>query len=156
MRSGRRWLPLTVRRWRRLLTLTAACASIRTGPTRPCVFRVRQLEELFTADTSYDWGMEPGSGLEITGSFADVVLPRLTRDLLPAGELGCNEIIHGGTPGLVIIPDVYEGINFFSFYRPDKEGSATYPLDWGTWVVGVEEWAGRYVISYLVHYRWEI
>jgi len=119
------------------------------------VIRGAALSEVFTAEEVYEWGVEPGSGFEIVGTFMEVAQPRLTRDLLPAGEVGCNEILNGGSAGFIIIPDVYEGLNYFSFFRPDEEGSATYPLDWGTWVVGVEEWEGSYVVNFLVHYRWE-
>ena len=75
-------------------------------------------------------------------------------DLLEATEIGCNEILHGGTAGLIQLPDGYETINYYSFYRP---GSAEYEgMDWGTWVVGVESWQGEFFLSFLVHFAWEI
>jgi hypothetical protein len=78
----------------------------------------------------------------------------LERDLLPATETGCNEILHGGTAGLVQLPDSFAGINYYSFYRP--AGPDEVEMDWGTWVAGVERWQGSYQIAFLVHFAWEI
>ncbi|MFQ5420924.1 MAG: hypothetical protein ACE5EY_11260, partial [Anaerolineae bacterium] len=80
--------------------------------------------------------------------------PDLQKDLLPATEIACDEILHGGTAGSVRLPDGYQQTHYFSLYRP---ASATdNELDWGTWVVGIEQWQGTYYISYLVHFQWEI
>ncbi|MCA9933610.1 MAG: SH3 domain-containing protein [Ardenticatenaceae bacterium] len=109
---------------------------------------------LFTATGSYDWGVTDGSGNPIRGSFANVIVPMLVDDLLPASETGCDEILSGGTAGWVQLPEGYDAIHYVSLYRPAADDSAG--LDWGTWVVGVEWWNGRYTISYLVHFDWEI
>lgn len=54
----------------------------------------------------------------------------------------------------ILLPFEYEGIDFYSSYRM---GSETYGfLDWGTWALGIEQVEGRYYLSYLVHYEWEI
>jgi len=108
---------------------------------------------LFTATGSYDWGVADGSGNPIHGSFADVVAPMLVDDLLPASETGCDKLLSGPTAGLVQLPDGYETVHYISLYRPAADESG---FDWGTWVVGVEWWNGRYTISYLVHFDWEI
>ncbi len=110
-------------------------------------------ERLFTSRASYDWGIEDGSGFPIVGSFADVILPDLERDLLPATERGCHEILHGATAGLVQLPDGYEQAPYVSLYRPASDEGG---FDWGAWVLGVEWWNGRYYLSYLVHFQWEI
>lgn len=113
-----------------------------------------EAENLLSSDTFHEWGVEDGSGNPIQGSFQDVILPMLERDLLPADEIACNEIVHGGTAGLVQLPEAYEGLNYYSFYRPPGEGEVE--MDWGTWVVGVEQWQGEYEIAFLVHFAWEI
>ena len=113
-------------------------------------FENEHIPNLFGSPTSYFWGVADGSGQDINGTFNEVILPLLDRDLLPATELGCNEILHGGTTGLVQLPARYEGANYFSLYRPGNE------QDWGTWVVGIERWQGEYFVSFLVHYQWEI
>lgn len=116
--------------------------------------RGSELEEIFSSQEAYDWGVEDGSGRPIEGTFSDVILPLLQEDLLNAEEMGCNEILHGGTAGLVQLPAEYEGINYYSLFRPPGPGDVE--MDWGTWVVGIEKWQGSYNIAFLVHFRWEI
>lgn len=113
-----------------------------------------ELETLLSSATSHDWGVEDGSGADITGTFGEVVLPRMERDLVEAEEAGCNEILHGGTAGMVQLPEEYEGGTFFSLYRPAPPDGIE--MDWGTWAVGVEEYQGEPHITFLVHYQWEI
>jgi hypothetical protein len=111
------------------------------------------VQALFSGTTEYDWGTNQGSGEPITGTFAEVVLPPLQRDLLPATERACDEILFGPTAGMAILPDGYQQVHFFSLHRP---APADVEFDWGTWVVGVERWQGAFYLSYLVHYRYEI
>lgn len=108
---------------------------------------------LFSAPKQYDWGVEDGSGEAIRGSFSEIVMPRLERDLLGATAWRCDEGQFGSTAGATALPEGYEAVNFYSAHRP---GPAEQEMDWGTWLIGVERWEGRYYVSYLVHYRWEI
>lgn len=112
------------------------------------------ISDLFFSTQSYHWGVADGSGQDIEGTFNAVIKPLLDRNLLAASEIGCDTMLHGGTAGLVQLPDEYEGINFYSLYRP--AGPNEFELDWGTWVVGIETWQGVYRLSFLVHYEWEI
>lgn len=114
----------------------------------------KDLAGIFTSSEQYDWGRADGTGNDITGSFRMVVLPILDKNLLQATETGCNEILHGGTAGLVKLPQSYEGINLYSFFRPPPKDGIE--MDWGTWVVGIEKWHGEYRLSHLIHYEWEI
>jgi len=109
---------------------------------------------LFDSDESIAWGEADGSGSPIEGSFADVISPLLKKNLTSDNVLECNNIVHGGTAGIVKLPDSYEGINYYSSYR--QPGSEDFELDWGTWVIGVEKWQGKYSLSFLIHYEWEI
>ncbi|MEZ4518210.1 MAG: hypothetical protein R3C44_15775 [Chloroflexota bacterium] len=109
---------------------------------------------LFTDDTVYDWGTADGSGLPITGTVADTLLPLLERDLLDATESACNEVRHGPTAGMTIVPEAYEAVPFVSLYR--APGPQDLEFDWGSWAVGIERWEGQYYLSYLVHYAYEI
>jgi hypothetical protein len=117
-------------------------------------FTAVETADLFASDASYYWGQEDGTGFDMNGSFMEYIYPRIERNLLPARVLGCNDIMHGATAGHVWLPEGYENVNFYSLYRPYAEDQ--FELDWGTWVVGIERWQGRYYISYLVHYEWEI
>ncbi|MCA9942373.1 MAG: SH3 domain-containing protein [Anaerolineales bacterium] len=108
---------------------------------------------LFSDSTSYNWGAAAGSGQAILGTPAQVLLPRLQTDFLDAPGMACNEILHGGSAGFIILPDVYLPVNFYSFYRPGTDEYAG--LNWGTWVVGLEKWQGQYYVSTLVQFQWE-
>lgn len=111
------------------------------------------VQTIFRAQKKYEWGTEDGSGEEIRGSFSDIMLPRLERDLLGATVWGCDEGVFGGTAGATVLPDGYEAVHYYSAHRA---APAEQELDWGTWLIGVERWEGSYYLSYLVHYRWEI
>ena len=110
-------------------------------------------QALLSDPTSYNWGNAAGSGEPILGTPAQVLLPLLQNDLLDATESACNEILHGGTPGFVLLPDAYAPLNYYSYYRPGTDEFAG--LNWGSWVVGLELWQGNYYVTALVHYQWE-
>lgn len=109
--------------------------------------------QLFSNPAGYNWGVHSGSGLPIEGSIGQIILPLLDHDLTPATQLACNAILHGSTTAVVQRPAEYEGVNFYSVYRPAFADSE---FDWGSWVIGLERWQGRYYISHLIHYAWEI
>lgn len=113
-----------------------------------------EVARLFEDEAQRDWGIADGSGLPIKGSFADVAMPLLERDLLGAKETACDDILHGGTAGIVQLPEAYEGVNYYSLFRP-PEGDEV-EMDWGTWVAGIERRDGHYALSFLVHFDWEI
>lgn len=117
------------------------------------IVRGNDLPALFSSRTAYDWGIEDGSGAPIRGSFRDKVLPALERDLLGASEWSCDEARFGPSAGATILPEGYEAVRYFSAHRPSMDDGG---FDWGTWAIGVERWQGRYYLSYLVHYQWEI
>lgn len=111
------------------------------------------VQTIFRAQKKYDWGINEGSGDKIRGSFSEIMMPRLERDLIGATAWNCDEGVFGGTAGLTVLPEGYEAVRFYSAHRaaPTEQ-----ELDWGTWLIGIERWEGRYYLSYLVHYRWEI
>ncbi|MEM7118800.1 MAG: SH3 domain-containing protein [Chloroflexota bacterium] len=113
-----------------------------------------ELNDIFTSDTIYDFGIHDGSGEPFVGTFGTQIVPWLDKDMLPASEVGCNELLNGGSAGIVKLPDEYEPLNFITFYRP--HGPDEIELDWGSWAIGIEKSGDRYMISYLIHYQWEI
>ena len=119
------------------------------------IVREDEIKHIFDdrARDAVDWGVNEGSGQTIRGTFVEVMLPFLSKDLLGATEWGCDELRHGPTAGMMILPDGYEAVHYYSAYRP---APAEQEFDWGTWVVGVERWEGRYYVSTLIHYRYEI
>jgi uncharacterized protein YraI len=116
--------------------------------------RASDVSDFFSGTRSYDWGTADGSGFDIAGSPAEVILPMLDADLLSGEIAGCNEVVGGPTAGMLELPYEYEAVNFLSVYRPAPDNFNEF--DWGTWVVGIEYWGGVPYLSYLVHYEWEI
>lgn len=114
------------------------------------------VSNFFTDLAARDWGVHDGSGLPITGSAAEVIVPLLEKDLLVDNtQVACNRILAGGSAGLITLPPEYEALNYYSVHRPppDQEQNT---FDWGTWVIGIEYWNGEPWLSFLVHYEWEI
>jgi len=111
------------------------------------------MNDLFSSSTAYEWGIEDGSGSPIKGTFRAVMLPLLQENLLGTTVNTCNQIEHGPTAGLVRLPDGYQNINNYSYYRPANDALG---FDWGTWVIGIEFWQSELVLSYLVFYEYEI
>lgn len=114
-----------------------------------------ELATLFGNPTAHDWGVADGSGLPIDGSFTDVILPLLDKDLSGATVTACRQLPTGPTAGSVRLPAEYEGTAYVAYFREAGDTDAL-GFDWGTWAVGVEQWQGKYVISYLIHYAYEI
>lgn len=115
-------------------------------------FSHSEIPNLFSASEGQNWGYEDGSGAPIEGTFTEIVVPLLDRDFAGDPQIHCNELIAGGTAGIVQLPFEYSGINYYAVHRPATDNE----LDWGTWVLGIEYWDGKPYLSFLVHYQWEI
>jgi hypothetical protein len=113
-----------------------------------------EVSRFYTAPTRYDWGHADGSGLPISGSVRDVLLPLLDKDLVGATKLVCGAVAGGPTAGMLQLPYEYEAVNIYTVYRPVPDDGQDY--DWGSWAVGIEYWQGQLYLSFLVHYAWEI
>lgn len=112
-----------------------------------------ELATLFGNPTDHAWGIADGSGLPINGSFTDVILPLLDKDFTGATTTACRRLPAGPTAGIVTLPAEYEGTAYVGYHRAANDELS---FDWGTWAVGIEQWQGKYVIAYLVHYAYEI
>lgn len=106
----------------------------------------------FLFETTYqaDWGADPASGLEKTGSFHDVVVPALVKVFNQPYTLHCNEIRHGGATYEVKWP---YGKDFYSIHFAGTQANGF--LDWHTWVVGVEYSDNKPYIYALMQFFWE-
>jgi len=105
---------------------------------------------LFETTFEANWGPEPGSGLDKTGSFHDVIVPDLVRIFNQPYTLHCNEVKHGGATYEVTWP--YQK----DFYSIHFTGTEQYGfLDWHTWVVGVEYDNNKPLIYALMNFFWE-
>jgi hypothetical protein len=105
---------------------------------------------LFETTFEVDWGVAPGSGTAVKGSFHDVVVPELVKAFNQPYTLHCNELKHGGATYELEWP--YQG-EFYSLYFPGTEANGN--LDWHTWVIGVESVNGKPYIYALMRFFWE-
>jgi hypothetical protein len=118
----------------------------------PKVYSPAQVGSLFASSEVVDWGLGPGSGLPVTGSFADLVRPDLAAVLGASYTTVCNTIQLGGASYTVAWPPQWKNINFYSLYKP---GSPAQEMDWMTWLVGVEYVAGQPYLFSLSRFNWE-
>ncbi len=105
---------------------------------------------LFETTFEVNWGPEPGSGMDKTGSFHDVIVPDLVKIFNQTYTLHCNDVKHGGATYEVTWP--YQK----DFYSIHFTGTEQYGfLDWHTWVVGVEYDNNKPLIYALMNFFWE-
>lgn len=105
---------------------------------------------LFTNREMISWGGTPVTAFPIEGTFPDVVEPLLQDVFSNDVQITCNEILVGET-GDPTWPGEYTNINYYSVYRAAREGEN--PLDWRTWVIGIEYDGGVPYLAFLVQYR---
>ena len=107
----------------------------------------------FLFETTYqvDWGAAPGSGLEKTGSFHEVILPALLDVFNKSYTLTCNQVQVGGTTYQAAWP--YSGINFYSVYYPGTQANGN--MDWHTWLLGMHYVNGKPYLYAIMQFQWE-
>jgi hypothetical protein len=106
-----------------------------------------EVRSVFFSEFEQDWGIHPYSGLPVSGSFKDVVLPELTSLFTSDAKTDvCNRLVMGSLPWDASWPSEYANFNFYSLHIP---GSPEYDgMDWKTWVVGVEMVEGQpYIVA---------
>lgn len=107
----------------------------------------------FIFETTYeaDWGLAPGSGEPVKGSFQQIVLPSLEKVLLSHPAVICDQLILGGATYAADFP--YDGMNFYSIHFPgtDEFGG----MDWETWAVGMFSNQGKPMLAALIRFAWE-
>jgi hypothetical protein len=118
----------------------------------PRVYSPADAGLVFGSDEIVEWGLGPGSGLPIRGTFADFVRPDLLTVLSASYETHCNAVTLGGASYNVIWPAQWKNINFYSVYKPGSPGTE---LDWMTWLTGVEYVDGNPYLFLLSRYNWE-
>jgi hypothetical protein len=117
----------------------------------PKVYDPEQAGMVFGSAETVDWGLGPGSGLPVQGTFADLVRPDLLA-VFASAETHCNSIQLGGASYTVAWPSFWKNFNFYSVYKP---GSPGMELDWMTWLTGVEYVEGIPYLFSLSRYTWE-
>ncbi|RPI31249.1 MAG: hypothetical protein EHM70_11940 [Chloroflexota bacterium] len=107
---------------------------------------------VFTSEYVANWGIHPGSGMDVKGTFHGEVLPTLLDLFNASYEMHCSDIVTGGTTYITSWPYEYRNINFYSLVKP---GSPGVELDWRTWLAGVEYVDGKPYLFALMHFFWE-
>ena len=111
-----------------------------------------QVSWLFKSSYVYNWGLGPGSGLPVEGSFMDEVYPFLLLSLDSEARYACNQVLVEETSYPALWPDYYEAFNFYSAHMPLPDDA---DLGWHTFLIGFEYVNGEPYIINLVHYAWE-
>jgi hypothetical protein len=118
----------------------------------PRVYSPADAGMVFGSGEVVDWGLGPGSGLPVQGTFADLVRPDLLAVFGASYEPHCNTIALGGASYTVVWQAEWKNINFYSLYKPGPTGNE---LSWMTWLAGVEYVDGVPYILSLSRYNWE-
>jgi hypothetical protein len=118
---------------------------------KPKLYDPAQAGMVFGSTEIVDWGLGPGSGLPVQGTFKDLVRPDILA-VFASAETHCNAIQLGGASYTVTWPSLWKNVNFYSVYKPGSPGTE---MDWMTWVTGVEYVDGLPYIFSLSRYNWE-
>jgi len=114
------------------------------------VVRASDVPLLLGENTSRDWGTQQSGG-PITGSFKEVVLPRLEEIGGEDVRQACDDTLIGPTLREARWPSEYGNLNYYALFRPAPPTGSQYA--WTTWLVGVEYVDNQPYISHLVQLR---
>ena len=106
---------------------------------------------LFESTYEVDWGLAPGSGLPVQGSFHELVAPALLEVLSKEYSLSCNVLRVGGATYTPVWP--FAGTDFYSVYYAGTERYGG--LDWRTWAVRTQYVDAKPFLRALTQLRWE-
>jgi len=109
-----------------------------------------QANFLFETTFEANWGAEPGSGLDKTGAFHDVIVPALAEIFNKPYTLHCSELRHGGATYEVTWP--YDR-DFYAIHFPGTDQYGY--MDWHTWAAGIEYVNGKPYLYALMQFFWE-
>jgi hypothetical protein len=113
-------------------------------------YEPRHAKFLYETTFVVDWGLDPASGMPVSGPFHQVVVPKLVESFNQPYTLHCNELKHGAASYTVEFP---HDKGFYSIHFPGTEVNGN--LDWHTWVAGVEHVDGKPYLYALMQFFWE-
>jgi len=119
------------------------------GPT--VVWTPAQVQAAFTSGESIDWGPNGASGMDISGTFAQIIQPKWLDVLNATYEMHLNDS-QGSSMYPTPWPGIYQNLNFYSVWKP---ASPDVVFDWREWLVGIEYINGKPYIVAMLHYVWE-
>ena len=112
------------------------------------------IPEVFVSPAEWEWGMERVGEMPIQGTFPAVMLPLVDDVLGGDPEVTCNSLRAGTTAETVRWPGEYTNLNFYAYYRPDRQLGTGF--SWRTCAIGIEYVDGRPYVAVLVFFRGEI
>jgi hypothetical protein len=115
----------------------------------PINFDAEHARWVFESTYINNWGSHPASGMDVSGSFHETVLPDLLDAFNANYELHCNE--RDVPASSDTWPGNYANINLYKVYKP---GSPGVDLDWRIWLAGVEYVNGKPYIFALIQFIW--
>lgn len=116
---------------------------------RPINFDVEHARWVFDSTFVHNWGAHPASGMDIKGSFHEVVAPDLRKVFEVTHTTTCNDIT---VPGWEVTwPEEYANINVVKVLKP---ASPNVDLDWRIWLVGVEYVGGTPYLFSIIQFIW--
>ncbi|MGB9668898.1 MAG: hypothetical protein ACPL0B_00800 [Anaerolineales bacterium] len=112
------------------------------------------LNGIFTAETSFDWGFDRSLNQSVHGSFSSIILPAIEPVLDGSNSL-CDTLDQGiaadWSNGYIEWPPSYLNLNYIALYRPASQEDA---LKWRTWAFGMEKINSQYFLTTMVQYKW--
>jgi hypothetical protein len=125
---------------------------IRVDWWNPAVsFTKGQVADLFADPSTIEWGKHFASNTQISGSFADIILPQLDDVFAAEPALTCDELQVGSVAQDIHRPVAYANLNFYNYYRPAPEGGNEF--NWRSWTILIEYVEGQPYLVGLVQYR---
>jgi len=100
-----------------------------------------------------DWGDEPGSGFEKSGTFNEIPYPMLLEVFSANPTFFCNDVGSASAFALEPWPFEYTNIHFYNVFKPGTEQYGG--LDWRSWLVGVEYMEGKPYLFSMILFQWE-
>lgn len=114
----------------------------------PVMYTNFTAQSIFTDGTSHEWGTSEGAGgPSETGTFAQVVQPRLAAVLNSNYQLSCDDPANAG-----MYPRVWPhpNLHYYAVIDPGVNGV----LDWRIWLLGFEYVEGQPYLISSVYYVW--
>ena len=123
---------------------------IRLAPNNaPVNYNGATAASVFTSATVQNWGPGAASGANVSGTFKDIIQPKLLDVYNSSYQLSCNDTSKAGAVSQPW-PSEYTTINLYSIYKPATAAQ----LDWRDFLVGIEYVNGQPYLFSLVHFEW--
>jgi hypothetical protein len=111
-----------------------------------------EVRNFFTDTAPREWGAA-FYGEPIQGSLPEVIVPLMSRDLVPNNvAIACYDNQDGLMGYGVYSAGV--GIDALPFYSVMRPGAPGHEFDWGAWALGIDYWEGEPTLAYLSYYFW--